>query len=55
MTELQKLLKQAKKKALADVMGSSASPFAAVAWRKTLPPEVQAEVEAVIVEVYHTT
>jgi hypothetical protein len=55
MTELEKLKAQAKQKALADVMGCSNSPFAAVAWRKTLPKEYQAEVEEVIVDVYHNT
>ena len=51
-TELQK---EAEKRALADVYGFSDGPFSAVQWRKTLPSEVQAAVEAVIVHVYHTT
>lgn len=52
--DLEKLLEKARQKALADVHGFS-DPFSAVAWRKTLPKEVQQQVEEVIVEVYHTT
>lgn len=48
-----KLLKEARRKAFADVYGFS-EPFSAVAWRKTLPKEYQQVVEDAIVEIYHT-
>ena len=51
---LDELLKEARQRALADVMGF-ADMFSAVAWRKTLPKEVQQAVEEVIVDVYHNT
>lgn len=41
--------------AYADCMGTSESPFAAVAWRETLPLAWQNAVEAEIVDVYHNT
>jgi len=52
--ELQKLTRKAERKARAHVLGFSESPFAAVAWRKTLPKEVQPAIEEAIVRIYHT-
>ena len=55
MVTLEQAIETAKKKALADVYGFSEHPFTAVQFRKTLPPEQQSAVEAVIVEIYHNT
>lgn len=52
--KLGELIKEAEQRALADVMGCS-EPFSAVAWRKTLPKEVQPIIEETIVRVYHNT
>ena len=49
---LQEAKRMAVGKAFSDLIGAS-GPFDAVVWRKTLPQAWQAEVEGVIVYVYH--
>lgn len=51
----ERMLAIASDKARADCMGFSDSPFAAVAWRKTLPEAIQDDIEEVITYIYHTT
>ena len=62
MTEYQEAMKKVAQVAMADLMGCSEPPpgvpdrypFNALAWKKTLPAEWQADAERVIVHVYHT-
>lgn len=51
----ERMLAIASDKARADCMGCSDSPFAAVAWRRTLPEAIQDDIEEMIVYIYHTT
>lgn len=62
MTEYQKAMRKIAQVAMADLIGCSEPPegkedhypFNAVAWRKTLPREWQADAERILVHVYHT-
>ena len=62
MTKYQEAMKKVAQVAMGDLMGCSEPPpgvadhypFNALAWKKTLPIEWQADAERVIVHVYHT-
>ena len=62
MTEYQEAMKKVAQVAMADLLDSSEPPpgvadhypFNALAWKKTLPDEWQADAERVIVHVYRT-
>jgi hypothetical protein len=62
VTEYQEAMRKVAQVAMADLVGCSEPPpgvadhypFNALAWKKTLPNEWQADAEKVIVHVYHT-